>query len=359
MRKEILLSYFPKITSRRYQSLLAAFENLERVWQAGFAELKKSNWEEKIIQEFIDWRGQVDEEKIARILAHENIHCIFKDEEAYPKLLKEIYDPPFCLFVRGTLSTEDFALGVVGTRKFSLYGKQITEEIVGELAQSGLTIISGLALGIDGIAHEATLRVGGKTIAVLGSGINKLHIYPAQHKKLSEEILEKGGALISEYPPGTLPTVYTFPRRNRIVAGLTLGTLVIEAPEGSGALITAQCAADNNREVFAVPQNINVENSVGPNNLLKNGAHLITCATDILEILNLQEVKKFVTNREIIPDSPTEAKILENLTHEPIHVDELIKKSALDSSTINATLILMEMKGKVRNLGGMTYVLGR
>jgi len=359
MRKEILLSYFPKITSRRYQLLLAAFDNLEQVWQASFEGLKKTNWEEKIINEFIDWRNKVDEEKIAKILEHENIHCIFKDEVAYPKLLKEIYDPPFCLFVRGTLPSEDFSLAVVGTRKFSTYGKQIVEEIVGELSHNGLTIISGLALGIDGIAHEAALNAGGKTIAVLGSGINKMHIYPSQHKRLSEEILAKGEALISEYPPGTLPTTFTFPRRNRIVAGLTLGTLVIEAPEGSGALITAQCAADNNREVFAVPQNINQENSFGPNNLLKTGAHLVTSATDILDALNLQEVKKFVANREIIPDSPVEAKILENLTHEPLHVDELIKKCTLDSSSVNATLILMEMKGKVRNVGGMAYVLGR
>lgn len=357
MRKEVLLSYFPKITSRRYQLLIAAFENLDNVWQANFEQLKTCGWEEKIINEFIAWRGQVNADKIQRILEHENIHCVFKDDEAYPKLLKEIYDPPFCLFIRGILPAENFSLAVVGTRKFTTYGKQVVEEIVDDLSKSGITIVSGLALGIDGIAHEAALNSGGKTIAVLGSGVNKTHVYPALHRKLGERIVDSGGALISEYPPGTLPTNFTFPRRNRIIAGLTLGTLVVEAPEGSGALITTQCALDNSREVFAVPQNINSENSWGPNNLLKTGAHLVTCANDILDALNLQEVKQFVANREIIADSPIEAEILKNLTHEPIHVDELIKKTKLDSSEVNATLILMEMKGKIKNLGTMMYVI--
>jgi DNA processing protein len=252
-----------------------------------------------------------------------------------------------------------FPIAVVGTRKFTNYGQQITEEIVSQLAQQGITIISGLALGIDGIAHNATIEAGGKTIAVLGTGINKKHIYPAAHYQLSEKIIASGGALISEYPPGALPSKYSFPRRNRIIAGLSVGTLVIEAPEESGSLITAQYALDNNREVFAIPQNITSINSTGVNNLLKNGAHLITQAEDILEVLNLEKIKEFIDNQEIIPDSPTEAKILEILTKEPIHVDVITKKTQLDSSTVNATLTLMEMKGKVRNLGGMNYILGR
>lgn len=359
MKKEILFSYFPKATVKRYQQLITVFGNLDKAWQADSEILKKTGWEEKVIQEFLNWKNKIDEEKITKILQQENIYCLTRNDENYPELLKQIYDPPFCLFVRGNLDMIKFPIAVVGTRKFTNYGQQITEEIVSQLAQQGITIISGLALGIDGIAHNATIEAGGKTIAVLGTGINKKHIYPAAHYQLSEKIIASGGALISEYPPGALPSKYSFPRRNRIIAGLSVGTLVIEAPEESGSLITAQYALDNNREVFAIPQNITSINSTGVNNLLKNGAHLITQAEDILEVLNLEKIKEFIDNQEIIPDSPTEAKILEILTKEPIHVDVITKKTQLDSSTVNATLTLMEMKGKVRNLGGMNYILGR
>ena len=359
MNKETLLSYFPKITTRRYGQLLAFFSSLDNAWEASAEEFKKAGWKEDIVDQFIVWKEKMDEDKIERILEQEEIHCITKDDENYPELLKEVYDPPFCLFVRGKFEPDDFSLAVVGTRKFSPYGKQVTEELVNDLASQGITIVSGLALGIDALAHEATLKAGGKTIAVLGSGINRNHIYPGQNKNLAERIIESGGALISEYPPGTIPSRFTFPKRNRIVAGMSLGSLVIEAPESSGALITAQYALDSSREVFAIPQNINALNSAGPNELIKNGAHPVTKANDILDILNLQDVKKYISNQEIIPDSPIEAKILENLSRESIHVDELTKKCELDSSQINATLTLMEMKGKVRNLGGMNYVLSR
>ncbi len=359
MKKEILLSYFPKMTSKRYQTLIAVFDNLDNAWLATSNDLQKIGWEEKLALEFIDWKNKVDAEKIAKILEHEKITCLIKDDPDYPKLLKEIYDPPFCLFVRGVLKNDGYNLAVVGTRKFSPYGRQITEELVEPLASQGITIISGLALGIDGFAHETTLKAGGKTVAVLGSGINRAHIFPREHVRLADKIVEAGGAVISEYPPGTIPTRYTFPRRNRIIAGMSLGTLVIEAPEESGALITSQCALDNNREVFAVPQNITSENSAGPNNLIKNGAKLITSANDILESLNLEEIKKFISNKQILPDSPIEEKILSCLSKEPQHVDQIIKSTNLDSPIINATLTLMEMKGKVRNVGSMQYVLGK
>ncbi|KKQ27159.1 MAG: protecting protein DprA protein [Candidatus Magasanikbacteria bacterium GW2011_GWC2_37_14] len=358
MKKEILLSYFPKITSKRYQNLIAVFDNLDNAWQASANDLIKMGWEEKLVSEFINWKNNLDEEKIAKILKHENIYCLTKEDQDYPRLLKEIYDPPFCLFVKGKLNNTGYNLAVVGTRKYSTYGKQITEELTHELVNHGLTIVSGLALGIDGIAHDTCLKAGGQTIAVLGSGINNAHIFPKQHLNLSKRIVEAGGAIISEYPPGTIPTHYTFPRRNRIVAGMSLGTLVIEAPESSGALITAQCSLDNNREVFAVPQNINTMNSAGGNNLLKTGAHLITKAQDILEILELDSLNDIIVNREIIPETENEAKILKILSREPINIEQIIKNSDLDSATTNATLTLMEMKGKVKNLGGMMYVLG-
>lgn len=359
MQKEILFSYFPKNTVKRYQELVAVFDNLEKAWETNAGELIKIGWEEELTNEFIGWKNEIDENKIAKILKHENIYCLTKDDEQYPASLKELYDPPFCLFIRGELPKDGFNLAVVGTRKYTTYGKQVTEELVAELATNGLTIISGLALGIDGIAHETTLKAGGKTVAVLGTGINDAHIYPGSHRQLAKRIIESGGAIISEYPPGTLPSRFGFPKRNRIIAGLSLGVLVAEAPEDSGALITAQCALDLGREVFAIPHPITSPNAVGTNTLIKNGAHLINSAKDILEILNLQEIKQFIGNREILPDSPAEAELLKHLSREPIHVDQLIKLSQLDSPTINATLTMMEMKGKVRNLGGMQYVLGK
>ena len=359
MKKEILLAHWPKITVKRHQQLMAFFSSLNNVWTAKSEELQKMGWKDELITNFLDWKNNVNEEKIGKILEQENITCVLKDDENYPELLKEIYDAPFCLFTRGKLNNEGFSLAVVGPRKFSPYGKQITEEIVSELANQGIVIISGLALGIDSIAHSATLQAGGTTVAVLGSGINDRHIYPAKHRGLAENIVNKGGAVISEYPPGALPSKFTFPRRNRIVAGMSLGTLVIEAAEGSGALITAQSALDNNREVFAVPQNITSPNSAGVNQLIKNGAHPVTCAQDIIDALDLKDIKNFISNREIVPDSPAEAKLLEFLSREPIHVDSLVKKTKLDSPSVNATLTLMEMKGKVRNMGGMNYVLSR
>ncbi|PIY93700.1 MAG: DNA-protecting protein DprA [Candidatus Magasanikbacteria bacterium CG_4_10_14_0_8_um_filter_32_14] len=357
MQKEILLAHFPKITVNRYQQLLAAFSSLDEVWEAEFDELLKSKIDEKIIHEFLIWKEKLDEEKIYKILEQEKINCVTLQDKNYPKLLKEIYDPPFCLFVRGDLRQDDFNLAVVGTRKYSTYGKQVTENLVADLARQGVVIVSGLAFGIDIIAHITTLQNHGKTIAVLGSGINKRHIYPGEHRNIAQQIIESNGALISEYPPGTLPNKFTFPRRNRIIAGMSLGTLVIEAAEKSGALITAECAMEAGREVFAIPQNITSLTSQGPNNLIKNGAKLVTTSQDILEGLDLQDIEVYVTNKQILGDSPQENAILTVLSQEPHHIDEITKTSGLSGTEISSTLTIMEMKGKVRNLGNMMYVV--
>ena len=360
MKKEILLSYFPKMTTKRVLHLRAVFSSMEDAWKAEFHELKETlPWDENLIHEFLTWRDGVDEEKVERILEHESIHCITQDDTEYPELLKEIYDPPLCLFVRGVIPKNGFHVAVVGPRKYSMYGKQVCEDLVGELARRGITIVSGLALGIDGIAHSATLNVGGTTIAVLGAGNDRMHVYPREHASLGEQIVKHGGAMITEYPPGTLPNKYTFPRRNRIIAGMSVGTLIIEATEKSGSLITAQCALDTNREVFTIPQNITSPTSVGSNNLLKMGAKPITCASDVLEALNLKDIAQYVETKTVVPDSPTEAKILEHITKEPIHIDDITKRAHLESHIVTGTITLMEMKGKVRNLGGMLYVLAR
>lgn len=219
-----------------------------------------------------------------------------------------------------------------------------------------MVIVSGLALGIDGLAHRAALKVNGLTIAVLGSGINKTSVYPAEHRTLSEEIIVRGGAVVSEYPPGFKPTLYSFPARNRIIAGLSLGTLVTEAPISSGALITAKAALDYNREVLAVPHPITNETGAGGNALLKQGAVLVTTAQDVSEALQLQNLTTMVAAENIAPTNPTETQLLALLSSEPRHIDIVIKQSTLASALVGSTLTLLEMKGRVKNIGGMLYV---
>jgi len=265
----------------------------------------------------------------------------------YPKLLKQIYDPPKQLYVWGDLRAEEnYPLAVVGTRKISSYGKQATTDLTRNLAKAGLTIISGLALGVDGLAHQSCLDVGGRTIAVLGSGLNK--IYPALHQKLAEKIVHTGGAVISEYEPDQGPTKWTFPLRNRIVAGMSLGTLVIEAPEGSGALITASCSLELGREVFAVPGSIYSQNSFGNNQLIKTGAKVVTSAQDVLDAFNLELATE---KKEIKAANQEEKIILTILANEPLCIDEIIKQSKLEASIVSSTLVIMEMMGKIKNLG--------
>lgn len=352
------LAHFPKITYNRYQRLTAYFFDLKNLWQAEISDLVDAQLEENIANEFLIWREQNPIEKIMENLTKENIKTISINEPDYPTLLKEINDPPHTLFVRGKLPDSSTpAIGVVGTRKFTTYGKLACEEIVTPLAKQGMIIVSGLALGIDGIAHQTTLNNNGITVAVLGGGVNKKTVAPQSHSQLSEQIISSGGAIVSEYPPGFLPTNYSFPARNRIIAGLTLGTLVIEAPETSGALITARAALDYNREVFAIPHPITSPTGAGPNNLIKMGAKLVTQSTDITEFLNLTGLAEIINNKQTLPSSPTEAKILQCISKEPQHIDTIIKASGLDSPTVNSALVLMEMKGKVRNLGGMNYVV--
>ncbi|MEK7623057.1 MAG: DNA-processing protein DprA [Patescibacteria group bacterium] len=357
MQDEALLAFFPKLTPKRYQDLARIPASFDEIWQANAQSLKQTGWDEELIREFISWREALNVEKIERDLQKEGIEVIAQSDERYPSLLKQLYDPPAALFVRGTLAKVDLCLAIVGTRKCTPYGRQVVEELVPQLVESGLTIVSGLALGIDGFAHEATLRAGGKTIAVLGSGVDRAHVFPTTHSDLANRIIASGGAVISEYPPGMMANTFTFPRRNRIVAGMSLGTLVTEAPEGSGALITAQCALDNNREVFAVPQNITHENAFGPNTLIKNGAHPVSTVEDILSVLHIEKAKAQTVARATLPDSPEEAALLPFLTREPIHIDFIAKQAKLPSHLVSGILTLMEMKGRVRNVGGMKYVI--
>ena len=357
MNYHAALAHFPKITYSRYKHLVAYFFNLQNLWQAELEEICRAGLEENIAYEFLLWREQTSVEKIMERLMREDIKTTSLGDADYPKLLAEIADPPHTLFYRGTLPTNDTpSLGVVGTRKSSNYGKQMCEELIAPLAAQGVIIVSGLALGIDGIAHKTTLEVKGTTIAVLGCGVNKQNVYPAAHKLLSEQIIANGGAVLSEYPPDFLPTQYSFPARNRIIAGLSQGTIVIEAPLQSGALITARCALDYNREVMAIPHNTTNFGGEGCNNLLKMGAKLVTKPEDIMEAINMKIILKTTpVQPNLLPANSPEEKILNCLSREPKHIDLIIKESNLDSPTVNSALTLMEITGLVRNTGGMAY----
>ncbi len=357
----VAFSLLPKVGPVRLRKIMNYFSSFKHAWGASMSELINAGIEKNIAENILINRKSINPDLEMQKLEQEGIKVITIKNERYPKLLKEIYAPPILLYYKGEFSSakDEFALAIVGTRKFSNYAQQVAPQITHELAQAGLVIVSGLALGIDALAHESCVEAGGRTIAVLGSGLDKQSIYPSYNRHLADKILANGGLLLSEFPIGTQPLKHNFPQRNRIVAGLSLGSLIIEAPEKSGALITARYSLEENREVFAVPGSIYNKNSFGSNNLIKQGAKMVTCAKDVLEALDLSLVKNFVETKQISPDSPEEEKVLEYLSHDPLHVDNLVKQTGLDIKTLNSTLTLMEMKGKIKNLGGMMYVVSR
>jgi len=355
------LSKIASLGPKRFSLLVNYFASMQQAWSASFSELCAAGLDNKIAEEVVLKRGEINLDLEMEKMAAENVQALILGDELYPKLLAETYGHPPILYYKGEFSPEadEFSLAVVGTRKVSNYGQQVTPQIVRELTSASLVIISGLALGVDALAHEACLEAGGRTIAVLANGLDKENIYPSYNRYLADKILASGGLLLSEHPIGTQPLKHYFPQRNRIVSGLSLGTLVTEAPESSGALLTARHALEQNREVFAIPGSIFNTNSTGPNNLIKMGAQAVITAEDVLEALDLNLVKDFVATKKIVPDSKQETEILKYLSHEPVHIDELTRLTQLDTSVINSTLTLMEMKGRVRNLGAMMYVIGR
>jgi DNA processing protein len=287
------------------------------------------------------------------------IRVITWKDKAYPPLLREIDDSPPVLYTYGKLTEVDqFALAVVGTRNSTTYGRQVTERLVGDLVKGQVTIVSGLALGIDTIAHTAALDGGGRTIAVLACGLDI--IYPSTNRGLARRMVESGqGVLVTEYPLGVQPEGGNFPARNRIISGLSLGVLVTEAPEPSGALITANFALKHGREVFAVPGSILSSRSMGVNKLIQDGARPVMDVNDILEALNLFLVPQHVEMQAVLPDNDEEGTLLGLISHDPRHVDDLIRESGLPTTTVTSTLMMMELKGMIKQMGGMQFVLAR
>ena len=353
----VALNRFQKFGPIRFQKLIRYFPDMRAAFLSHFDDLLKAGIEEEIASEFLAKKPEINPDQELELMSQHKISAVTLQDQDYPPLLKEIYQAPPILYYKGSLQDErdNFAVSVVGTRKISSYGRRVTPDIISGLVNSGLSIVSGLALGIDSLAHEAVCQMRGRTVAVLGSGLDSQNIYPSVNRYLVKKIEAASGLIISEYPIGTPPLKHHFPYRNRIISGLTRGTIVVEAPEDSGALLTARYALEQNREVFAVPGDIYQQNSLGPNNLIKMGAKAVTSFEDVLEALNLKIASQFIKARETIPDSKEEAVILKILSENSLHIDELIRLSQLDSGTVNSTLTLMEMKGRVRNLGGMRY----
>ncbi len=341
----------------RLRALLDHFGDIRAAWDAPADALVHMGLDRRALNNLLLARQQVDLEQVVQRVEAAGVQVLTWESAAYPQLLNQIPDPPPVLFVRGELTPADeWAVALVGTRKPTTYGRETARQLAADLAGHRVTVVSGLARGIDAVAHRAALEAGGRTIAVLGSGVDQ--IYPPEHRKLAEEIIANG-ALVSDYPLGTKPEGINFPPRNRIISGLSLGVVVVEAGAESGALITADFAADQGREVFAVPGNISNPAAAGCNRLLRDGAHVVTEARDILETLHMDSLAAKQEARQLLPADPTEAAILAQLTAEPVHIDDLSRATHLPAATLSSTLVMMELKGMVRQVGTMQYVVAR
>ncbi len=351
-------SCFLKVGPVKFKRLLDFFGTAEKAFFAQANSLVQAGLEPLLVEEFIAFRQRYQYTTILHAMQQEQIALCPITSELYPPLLRQIHNPPFLIYIKGDLSflQNGFPMAIVGTRRASQYGARVAYELSQGLAKQGISIISGGAQGIDTYAHQGTLKAGGKTVAVLGCGIDEASYFPKTNIQLFREIIARGGAVISELPPGTQAQTFTFPHRNRIISGISMGCVVVEAPEKSGALITANCALEQNREVFAVPNSVYNPNSLGPHSLLKQGAQLVSCAKDVLDAFNIKAVSSIQEARATYPKTPKEEKILSLLTKEPTHIDALARLSGFPASEVSATLTTMELKGMVRNLGGMQYV---
>ena len=345
---------------QKMKILLDFFGESETIWRSDFQNLIQSGIGESLSNKIVLERENINPDEEMEKLAKENIRMIDFRNPLYPPLLREIPSAPYILYVKSNLELSEifsgYLISIVGSRKMTSYGKSVAYSFARDLTISGITVVSGMALGIDAEAHLGALEAKGKTIAVLGSSLEDSYIGPRNNYNLSRRIIESG-ALVSDFPLGTQSIPGNFPARNRLMAGLTLGTLVVEAQIESGSLITANLAVEFNREVFSVPGPIFSESSEGTNKIIKDGAKLVSSVQDILEELSLEKKAEIKKAREIIPDSPEEEIILKNLDKEATHIDKLIKLTKLKTSSILSTLAMMEMKGMIKNIGGQNYII--
>ena len=342
----------------RFRLLEKRFGSLEEAWHAGQGQLREAGLDGRTISSILSGRPSISPDEEAEKLERVGVQAVTWHDPIYPARLKEIHDPPLVLYFQGSLLPEDErSVAVVGTRSATSYGREVASLLSGGLASSGITIVSGLARGIDGIAHQAALKAGGRTIAVLASGLDI--IYPPEHASLARSICQKG-ALMTEHPLGTKPHAKQFPRRNRLMSGMTLGTLVVEAGEGSGAMWTVRHALEQDREVFCVPGSIFSPTSRVTNGLIQQGAKLVSKTEDVLEELNLSAIPLQLEMPAVAhADGDEESLLLSHISLEPIHIDEIRSLAELPISVVSGTLAMLELKGLVQSVGGMNYIRAR
>lgn len=362
----LCFSSFPLIGPARLSLLKKYFGWVKKAWAAPIGEYIKIGFSQKLSNDFEKFRQTFDLENYQERLNKFNIGYLTVEDKNYPERLKNIDDPPFLIYYLPAKTSaydsrlpklsdlSEISIAVVGTRKMSSYGKAVTEKLVANLVDAGLTIISGLALGIDAIAHKTALSANGATIGVLGGGLNK--IYPPSNTHLAQEIVGSNrGVLVSEYPLDYPAMPQNFPTRNRIISGLSQAVLVIEGTDKSGTLLTASLAAKQGRDVFAVPGPITNPTSRAPHILIKQGAKLVEKVEDILEELKIESRILNLESRRILPETEEEKKILKILENEQMGVDDIIRTANLTSNQVLSTLTAMELKGMIKNISG-TYV---
>lgn len=354
----LALSLTPGVGSIIFKRLLDHFKSPEAVFNAPLKELFKiEGLGEKIASEIKKGPDHKKVEKELKIIKELGVKIVTIKDDKYPNRLKDIYDPPPLLYIRGEIKKEDeLAVAIVGSRKTSPYGRWITEKLSFELAQNGVTIISGMARGIDSIAHRGAITGGGRTIAVLGCGVDV--IYPPENHNLFYQIKDHG-AIVSEFPLGSLPEGGHFPRRNRIISGLSIGVVVVQASSESGSLITAQFALEQGREVFAVPGNVGAEGSRGTNKLIKEGAKLVESSEDILEDIFPQwkgGALRSERGKDLEDGLEEEEKIIYKILGEtPIHIDTIIRETKFDPGKVSSILLSLELKGVILQWPGKCF----
>ena len=352
----IVLNMLDEVGPVRVRRLLDQFGTPEAILVAGKADLMRVDGVgEEVSRSITGWQKQVDLDAELKRIAAAGVTVVTRDDAEYPKNLREVYDPPLVLYVKGALTGKDaVSIAIVGSRRTTLYGQEMARKLAYQLARVGVTVVSGLARGIDTCAHKGALQAKGRTVAVLGCGIDV--VYPAENKKLAEEIVETGGAVVSEFPFGVQPDRQTFPMRNRIVSGWSLGVLVVEANLQSGALITAGFAAEQGRHVFAVPGRADSALAKGSNKLIKDGAKLTEDVEDVLGefeyLIPKDDKKPGGLVREALALTEHETKVLEAIGDDEVVVDEIIQRSGLTSACVSATLLALEMKRQVKQLPG-------
>ena len=387
----------------RFRALEGFFGSLEEAWRSPSMHFRTAGLDRRTVRNIEEARQKIDPDEELEKLQEAGVSAFNWNDDGYPPLLTQIPDPPPLIYVKGAINPEDQrSIAIVGTRKATHYGKDASQVLAADLARAGITIVSGLARGIDTIAHRATLDANGRTLAVMASGVD--WIYPRENKRLSEEIVEAGGALISEHPLGVRPDPRQFPRRNRLMSGMTLGTLIVEAGKGSGAIWTVRHALEQDREVFCIPGSIFSQASTGPNELIQQGAKLVSNYQDILQELNLNSIysmpvraigappqrkaipARVPTNQMPMSRTPTretapapvsnpapapsiaepapasaaldnnEKTLLAQISHEPIHIDVICRGANLPAHVVSSALTIMELNGLVKQIPGMQYV---